>query len=313
MLPVEVRARNVRQWHELANQYFLELDCTAVRRDAFYCSALVSRFKDTLAAELHVSESRVHRRRVRAENSVTPYFKLFWQLSGESRIRQGRREAVLTRGTWSVYDTSREYTIESSEQSRALVLLVPQQASRTWTPAVQALAGSALPSRGIERIVLSSLTALLREPEPLDVDSQQALQDATLSLIERALLNRARELPDASCARAGLTLEQVQRHIRERLGDPELTVDSLAGDLSVSRRTIYNLFAASGMTPRAYIQQARLRRAQEMLEQKTWSGAPVADIAQFAGFADPAHFSRAFAARFGMPPGVWRARQLRGA
>lgn len=311
MLPVEVRAHNVRQWLDLTCQYFLELDCTTPRPHAFHSSALVARVGETLVAELHVSASRVHRRRIYAENASRAYFKLYWQLNGESRIRQGGREAVLRRGMWSIYDTSREYTIEASDHTRALMLLIPQEESRTWLPAAAALAGNAVPSGGLDRVVLASLTTLLREPSALDADSQHALQDAAVSLIERALTSRVREL-GLRRPHSEATLERIRRYVRENLTDPQLTVDSLARDLGIARRTLYNLFETTGTTPRAYIQQERLLRARDMLLNPAWRDAPVSDIARFAGFADPAHFSRAFTARYGVPPGVWRARRLPG-
>lgn len=309
MLSTEVRAQTLHHWREVANQHFLELECIAPDRPHFYCSALVTPFGDSLAAELRLSALRVVRRKQVAENASQAYFKLFWQLEGKSRIHQGRQESLLQPGMWSVYDTSRAYEIESTDRSRALVLLIPQSESRGWTPAVRALAGQGLNGGGPAQIVLASLAALLRDPTPLNPDSQHALQDATVNLLENALHERARALlPVTGPSR--MQLEQIKEYINENLANPELSVDAVAQALGISRRTLYNLFVPTGTTPRAYIQNCRLQRAQELLSQPAWLSCPVAEIAQLCGFSDPAHFSRAFASRHRMPPAIWRRRHL---
>ena len=308
MLPIEVRSQSLQHWHQITNSNFLELECVAPDRPDFYCTALLASFGDSLAAELRLSAMRVIRRRHTAENSVVPYFKLFWQLAGESRIEQAGEDAVLKPGMWSVYDTSRAYQIDASDHSRSLVLLVPQCESQGWTPAVRALSGKALPGGGTPHIVLSSLATLLRDPTPLDADSQHALQDATVSLLERALQSQVRSILPAGGE--GPRLDRIKRYLHEHLADPDLSVDQAARQLGMSRRTLYNVFVSTGTTPRAYIQQARLERACELLSEPAWRDTPVAEIARHSGFADPAHFSRAFVARHRVPPAIWRTQRL---
>lgn len=58
---------------------------------------------------------------------------------------------------------------------------------------------------------------------------------------------------------------------------------------------------ATGLTPYAYIQQERLRLAQELMVE----GGSLARIALLTGFADQSHFTRAFKRRLGMTPGVF--------
>jgi AraC-like DNA-binding protein len=58
---------------------------------------------------------------------------------------------------------------------------------------------------------------------------------------------------------------------------------------------------ATGLTPYAYIQQERLRLAQELMTE----GGSLARIALLTGFADQSHFTRAFKRRLGMTPGVF--------
>ncbi len=306
-LPVELRIADVNAWRRMSSENFGPLDCQPAPQVRFGISALVARFSDCMAAELCVSESRVLRQRAVAENADVGYFKLMWQLAGRSRVQQGGEAALLAPGQWTVYDTTRAYGIESSDRARFLVLMVPQRESMGWSPAVSALAGRALDDGGAPRIVLSGLAAMLRDGSPLDDESQRTLQDSTVALLECALqkLSRQHSLPlDRGPT---VRLERVQTYVLEHLADPALTPESLARHFSMSRRSLYNLFVGGQGTPRAFIQQQRMRRARLLLADAAWQEAGVAQIGRACGFADAAHFSRAFHALHGQPPSAWRS------
>jgi len=81
----------------------------------------------------------------------------------------------------------------------------------------------------------------------------------------------------------------------------------VAAAFGISRRSLYNLFSPGGMTPHAFIQQAKLARAGALLRESGWRDASIARIADHCGFADAAHFSRAFHAHYGAAPTAWRA------
>lgn len=253
-----------------------------------------------------MSESRVTRRRVDAEGSDRGYFKLLWQLSGKSRIRQGQHDSELCTGSWTIYDTRREYSYESSDRARFMVLLVPQEESMGWTPAVAALSGQAIPGGGTAHIVLSGLAGMLRDGTPLDDDSQRILQDSTIALLERALHGHSREQGSPITGSNALKLQRIREYVRDHLSDQRLTPDTVAHAFSISRRSLYNLFLVGQETPRAFIQKTRLDRASRLLANGASRELPLAQISRACGFADASHFSRSFHARFGVAPSVWR-------
>jgi AraC-like DNA-binding protein len=95
-----------------------------------------------------------------------------------------------------------------------------------------------------------------------------------------------------------------ERLIEQRLDDPELGVPWLARQLVVSPRQLHRAFATGATTPHAWIRQRRLQACADAL---TWSDAPVAQLAHRYGFASASHLGTQFRARFGTPPGRWRA------
>ena len=82
------------------------------------------------------------------------------------------------------------------------------------------------------------------------------------------------------------------------------TVDSLAAIAGMSRsRFSHHFTLAYGLSPKAFVQTARLSSAARMLKR---SDLPIKSIAASVGFASRSHFSRAFQAKFGLDPSAYR-------
>jgi len=304
--PTTVRTTSPREWQGLINENFLPLSYEFARPLAFTGSACAIRLGDMLAAEISVDASRVTRLRRDADHDERACFKVLWQLAGTSRIMQGTRDSLLRPGHWSVYDTRRPYSIEAVGAARFIVLLVPQHARYGWSAKVEALAGRALPGHYGARVAMASLATLLREEQPPDDDGQLLLEASTVALLEHALACQAGTLP--ALPAPGDRLAEAQSWIGRRLHDTTLGPAAVAAAMNLSRRSLYSLFMRSGTTPHAYIRQQRLALACRLLVQPGRPALTVTEIAQRCGFADPAHFSRAFTQALGCPPSAWRAR-----
>lgn len=309
MLPTEWNLQGIDAWRGAVRRSFLDLQCDVAQPASFSCSVLLARFSTSVVAELAVGASRVVRLRRDAENDARACFKILWQLGGRSRVTQGHHSAVLEPGMWSVYDTTREYGIESSERSRFMVLLMPQSESHGWSSGIEALAGRALDGGGAPRIVMSALAGMLRDGTLLDSESQRTLQDSTVALMERALDAEVQARGLSLSADNATRLARAQDWMRAHLANPHLTIEAVAQACGMSRRSLYNLFLASGTTPHAFLQQVRLQRARALLGQPGSREIAVTQIAQDCGFADPAYFSRVFRRAYGQPPSLWRQKQ----
>ena len=83
------------------------------------------------------------------------------------------------------------------------------------------------------------------------------------------------------------------------LADP-LSPEQIAEQVGCSRRQLQRLFNAElGVSMMDCYREMRLKKAGELVDQTNLS---MLDIALVTGFASAAHFSRLYAARFGMPP-----------
>lgn len=85
----------------------------------------------------------------------------------------------------------------------------------------------------------------------------------------------------------------------------DLSVDELAGRAGLSKFHFIRVFkAATGLSPHAYLVQRRLEICKRAIDE----GAPLADAAAEAGFADQAHMSRWFKQVYSVTPGAYQRR-----
>lgn len=85
-----------------------------------------------------------------------------------------------------------------------------------------------------------------------------------------------------------------------------LSLDLLARESELGRYQLIRAFrAATGLTPHAYLLNARVNRGRQLLNQ----GQALAEVAYQLGFADQSHFQRVFKAHVGVTPGQYRGTQ----
>ncbi|MCG7408773.1 AraC family transcriptional regulator [Paenibacillus sp. ACRRX] len=100
-----------------------------------------------------------------------------------------------------------------------------------------------------------------------------------------------------------ILFERVSNYIHEYY-DQSLTIASLAEQNNVNRNRLSYVFRRhAGMGPAEYLLKYRINMAQEMLFA---SDAPVQQIAQTVGIADPFYFSRVFKKQLGISPTQYR-------
>jgi AraC-like DNA-binding protein len=101
------------------------------------------------------------------------------------------------------------------------------------------------------------------------------------------------------------------RFIDAHLGDAELSPQAIAHAAGVSVRHLHRLFQETGLSVGEWILQRRLQRARCDLADERFRGNTVLDVASGWGFKDPAHFSRAFRAAFGLTARDFRRQVFR--
>jgi transcriptional regulator GlxA family with amidase domain len=100
-------------------------------------------------------------------------------------------------------------------------------------------------------------------------------------------------------------LRELQSWIADNL-EADLRVETLADRAAMSPRNFARFFRREiGMTPAAYVEQLRVERARQLLED---TADPIDLISGRCGFGTPETMRRAFGRRVGVPPAEYRAR-----
>ncbi|MDQ9093200.1 AraC family transcriptional regulator N-terminal domain-containing protein [Pseudoalteromonas haloplanktis] len=145
--------------------------------------------------------------------------------------------------------------------------------------------------------LLERMVGLFSENEQ---DRPYLIELSINELITRLLQQQSRDLMLANCQTPVINsaLNYVVNHIADNLNQP-LDIEILCKIACMSRSKFYQQFKlAFGLSPAAYQQQLRLKKARKLLQ----SGLQVSQICYQLGFSNPSHFSRLFKQMFGAPP-----------
>ena len=103
-------------------------------------------------------------------------------------------------------------------------------------------------------------------------------------------------------------LNTVKEKILERLSDEQLSVESLAEDIGMSRVQLYRKVSGlTGISVNELIRKLRLQRAAQLLQQN-WG--PVSQVAYEVGFSNLSYFSKVFKEEFGVLPSEYDSKSI---
>lgn len=102
--------------------------------------------------------------------------------------------------------------------------------------------------------------------------------------------------------------ERVRAVVREHLADADFTVEQLASEVGLARRTVTKKTKETiGQTPSALIRSMRLERGAELLVEDAGT---ISEVAYAVGFNSLSYFSRRFKSYFGVSPSAYRKEKL---
>ncbi|MBS1660358.1 MAG: response regulator [Bacteroidetes bacterium] len=103
-----------------------------------------------------------------------------------------------------------------------------------------------------------------------------------------------------------ILLAKLTSLILQFIDNPDLSVDTLADEMHMSRPTLYRkIKTISDLTPNELINLTRLKKAAELLALEKYS---INEISIMVGFASATHFGRNFSKHYGMTPSSYAAR-----
>ncbi len=250
-----------------------------------------------------------HYRGERVERDGFDHFVLHHVVSGE--LRAGRLGHPMSIGPGETLVLDTREPMESGAASVHLVTIsLAREAMRAAMGHLDDLHGHRIGSR--EGALLASLLReLVLQAAHLTPGAHAAVTRSLVELLSVAIH------PAGPASRSDFhRLEHVRRDAARRVieanvGTPDFSVQHIIDATGMSRAGLYRLFEPQGGVAR-YIQMCRLQQLRAWLDDRSFDGRSLAELAPMLCFSGESHAGRLFKQAFGVSPGVYRAASIRG-
>lgn len=303
---VDVRDR-ISFWRELICKTFGELDCTSINGLDFFGEMNLRSAGQICLVHLATDPYHLVRSRELVAGSVQDAFFLKLQLESQTVIEQDGRIAILEPGDFALYDSRRPFRLQMRDRSSQIVVRIPRSSLQSRLPHPEAVTAIRVRAdHGIGSLASTFLKESFSACASLPEATNSSISDSILGLTTAALCRfLPRHYGDHSTTRLA-QLVRIKEFIEQNLGDPDLSVESVARSQKISPRYLQSLFSIEGVSPSRWIWTRRLERCREDLEDPKLAKTSITAISYGWGFNDSTHFSRAFKKRFGQSPRDFR-------
>jgi AraC-like DNA-binding protein len=260
------------------------------------------------ATVLEITESPHECRRTprMIARSVADYLAFLVHDGPPGLIEQDCRQTVIQPGQLTFYDLTRPSTLTFPGPGRSDLLLVERDALDVDSRQLAELTARPLPAeRGTAAVLRSLLGGLAPRLSNYPAESAARLGSCVIDLAE-LLLRESLDDPTATACGEQTLLTRITVYLEQQLHDPGLCPEQIAKAHHISTRYLSKLFAAEGTTVMTWVRERRLERCRGDLVDPRLRGRPIAAVAAKWGFLQPAHFSRAFRARYDISPREYR-------
>ncbi len=294
-------------WSECIASAYFPLALDFAHAETFRGRLSLSALGEVSLSHLESEPLRYRRQTRHLAQDAHESFLLTIPERADFEFSQRGRSTVCAPGGFVLERSGEPYEFVYGRPNALWVLKIPERALRLRVAAPDGLCAMRFDaSSGGGALFVDFVRLTARRLPELDAEAAGQLGRQVLDLLGLAL---ARQMPgdsDESAVQAAHR-RRIEAHIRKHLGDTELSPAGIAAACGVSVRYLHRLFQPTGRSVTDWIRELRLDACREALAAGE-PGLAIGALAYRWGFADQAHFCRAFKARFGMSPGEARRR-----
>ncbi|MCL4773747.1 MAG: helix-turn-helix domain-containing protein [Burkholderiaceae bacterium] len=301
----------VRYWSDWIDRVFCGLQSDVYGETDFDGHMATEQAGDVVLTRLEADRHRVLKNDRQVRGSDVGYLKIVAPYRGTAGVEQWGRQAWVTPGEWCIYDTTDSYRVANPVRVEHLIVMVPKAPLVERGLPLEKLMAQRLGSQGgISRLALQAMRGAWQELPSIAPSAARGVGETIMHLVQLSLLELAGR--DSAPTQREALRESIKQLVARRLGDARLSVDAIAVELNCSRRQLYNAFGDEPDGVAGFVLAQRLEACRRDFEDRHQDAISITEIALRRGFNHPAHFSRAFKARFGVTPSEWRLRATLG-
>jgi AraC-like DNA-binding protein len=234
---------------------------------------------------------------------------LLLSFSRQARLRffQSGTELVCEPGQFLIERSGQPYDFYQESRGEVWCLRVASSALKHHVRCIDKFAPYAFDaSSGIGKLLFDIVRTVPDQMQTIDERTSSGLGRIIIDILALALEGDDRVLGSRHGSIQKAHLARIERYVRQNLRDPHLDPAQIARANGISPRYLHELFRGTGTSVSRWILEQRLAACDADLRQGM-RRETIAEIAYRWGFADAAHFSRHFKARYGSTPGEVRA------
>ena len=301
----------VGYWSEWIDRLFCGLQSDVYGDTAFDGHMATEQAGDVVLTRLEADRHRVLKSDREVRGGDVGYLKIVAPYRGTAGVEQQGRQAWVSPGEWCIYDTTDRYRVANPVHVEHLIVMVPRAPLvERGLPLGKLMAQRLGAHGGISRLALQAMRGAWQELPSITPSAARGVGESIVQLVQLSLLELAGR--DSAPTQREALGERIKQLVARRLGDARLSVDTIAVELNCSRRQLYNAFSDEPDGVAGYVLAQRLEACRRDFDDRCQDAISITDIALRRGFNHPAHFSRAFKARFGVTPSEWRLRATLG-
>lgn len=260
---------------------------------------------DLILTKLEANRHRVVRTQDMVRASEEGYLKIVAPMKGCAGVEQMGRQAWVTPGAWTLYDTTGSYAVANPQRVEHLIVMVPKaQIVERGLRLDTLMARPVGASSGIARVALTTMRSTFQELPHMSADAARGAGELIAQLVRLSLIELSGQ--HTALSQREVLKERICSYVELHLRDPGLTVAQIAQALNCSKRHLYNAYADEAQPLASHIQHLRLLACQRELQHPMADSRPITEIALSWGFNNPSHFSRVFREHTGMSPSEFR-------
>ncbi|WP_411153032.1 helix-turn-helix domain-containing protein [Streptomyces sp. A30] len=303
------RAERFDHWVSEMSRMFAGLDTRPAAQTPFHGQAAGDNLGLLHLSSISAGPLRVRRTARLIAQHEEDFYKVALQTAGTCVVEQDGVFSTLAPGDIALCDTSRPYSLTYDTDFSTVVLLLPRPMLPVSPEALRSLTARRMAADGgVASVVGPFLRSLGEQSRGCTGLAAGSLMDGAVSLVTALVTEKlARSAPTAP---QDAMMLRIRTYIENRLSDPDLAPDSIAGAHGISRRYLFKLFAAEGLTVAGWIRTRRLERCARDLAGSAAAEQPISMVAARWGLLDCRHFSRVFKAEYGETPRDFRRRTL---
>jgi AraC-like DNA-binding protein len=291
-------------WREAVCEAVMNVATEDAADDEFSGNIACAGYGDLRFATFTSTPHRIVRRTSHIARSSHAHYLISLQRSGIGRMQQAGEACELQAGDIGIVDGARPFSVIFPQAVDRAIAVIPSAMLHSRAPWLRERPIGRMARDPDLHPMLRMTIERLASPENRPAAEAELLADNLCNLV--ALLT-VRDEGERRAAQARLSdLDRMIAFARRHLADPGLSPQTLADHLQVSVRTVHKRFEAAETSFGRALLELRLDAARRALSDPRFESLTVTQIAYEAGFNDLSHFTKAFRARFGMPPGMYR-------